>query len=237
MMLLVSLLGLALLDSTTVGTLLIPLWLLIAAVAPRRILGYLGAVAGAYFLIGLALQLGFGAVLEAYRDALTSALSYQVQLVLGVLLVLTALVLWLRARRRTGQPAAPEQPGWLGTRIVRVRARIAEGSTTTMLSLALAAVALEVATMFPYLGAIGLMTQHGPGFPATVLLLAGYCVVMVLPAAALVGARARWGTEFDEPLRWIEEQAGSSTARSASRWLLAAFGVVLAVNSAYTLWG
>lgn len=48
------LLGLALVDSTSVGSLFIPVWLLLAAgrVPVGRILAYLGTIAGFYFVDG-----------------------------------------------------------------------------------------------------------------------------------------------------------------------------------------
>lgn len=236
----VVLIGLALLDSTTFGTLLIPLWLLLAPgqLKISRIVLYLATVATSYLLIGVALQLGADALLDAYREALVSHPAFLAQFILGLALLLVA---WavnrkpLRARAERRRETRTH-----GGLLARTRQRAVgtnrPGSVTTVLSVALLAVALEVATMFPYLGAIGLMSQHGRGFPSVLLLLAGYCVVMVAPATALVAARARWGAEFDEPLHWIEEKASSSTTRSASLWLLGIFGIVLAANAAITLW-
>lgn len=55
--LLLSLAGLALVDSTSIGTLFIPIWLLLAPgrVSVRRILVYLGTIAAFYFAVGLVL--------------------------------------------------------------------------------------------------------------------------------------------------------------------------------------
>ncbi|MGO1181543.1 MAG: GAP family protein [Micrococcaceae bacterium] len=243
-MLCAVLIGLALLDSATYGTLLIPLWLLMRPGRLRvgRIVLYLGIVAGGYFLIGVLLQLGAAALLEAYREMLTSPTATLVQFWGGLTLVLLALIAPMFRRRRKLDRAdrlePPQRPGLLGRIRQRAVGPDAERGPvlTTIVPLALLAVVLEVATLFPYLGAIGLMTQHGPGFPGTLVLLAGYCLIMVAPAAALTGARARWGQEFEEPLRWIEAQAGSATARSASLWTLGVLGAVLAGSAAYTLW-
>lgn len=238
----VVLVGLALLDSTTFGTLLIPLWLLLAPGRLRlsRIALYLATVASSYFVIGVALQFGADALLDAYRDALTSRPAFFVQFFGGLALIIVASVLNSKPLRARAGRQRREQSAAENGILVRLRQRAVvteqSGSVTTILTVALLAVGLEVATMFPYLGAIGLMSQHGPGFPTVLLLLAGYCMVMVVPAAALTAARARWGTEFDEPLRWIEEQTGSATMRSASLWMLAVLGAVVTVNAAFTLW-
>lgn len=58
--LLLSLVGLALIDSTSIGTLFIPIWLLLSPVGVRagRLAGYLATIAGFYFVVGLVLVLG-----------------------------------------------------------------------------------------------------------------------------------------------------------------------------------
>ncbi|MEU5675395.1 hypothetical protein ABZ749_34945, partial [Micromonospora sp. NPDC047753] len=58
--LLLSLAGLALIDSTSIGTLFIPVWLLLAPgpVNVRRILGYLATIAVFYLAVGLLLVWG-----------------------------------------------------------------------------------------------------------------------------------------------------------------------------------
>ena len=77
---------LALIDSTSFGTLLIPVWLLMSPgrVRAGRMLVYLGSIAGFYALIGLAILLGAGAL----SDTLTSLSSTRpfliAQLVVGV---------------------------------------------------------------------------------------------------------------------------------------------------------
>nr|BFF20805.1 hypothetical protein GCM10025730_43260 [Promicromonospora thailandica] len=64
-----ALVVLALVDSTSFGTLLIPVWLLMAPGRVRvgRMLLYLGSIAGFYALVGLAILLGA----DALGDTLT----------------------------------------------------------------------------------------------------------------------------------------------------------------------
>src|SRR5699024_11553258 len=59
-----SLAVLALVDSTSFGTLLIPIWFLLAPGRVRvgRVLVFLGTVAGFYFLVGIALVAGLRAI-------------------------------------------------------------------------------------------------------------------------------------------------------------------------------
>lgn len=61
---------LALIDSTSFGTLLIPLCLMLAPGLPRpgRILLFLGTVAGFYLLLGIALLLGASTLLDTLQE-------------------------------------------------------------------------------------------------------------------------------------------------------------------------
>ncbi|MCA5891997.1 GAP family protein [Isoptericola sp. NEAU-Y5] len=111
---------LALVDSTSFGTLLIPVWLLMAPgrLRPARLLAYLGTVAGFYLAVGIAVMLGAGALLALYGDVLESRPVMILQLLLGIGLFAIS---WrfdgkkaeARAERRGGRPG----------RLVRWRAR------------------------------------------------------------------------------------------------------------------
>jgi Sap, sulfolipid-1-addressing protein len=134
----IALVGLALLDSTSFGTLLIPVWLLVTPgrIRAGRIITYLGTVTTFYFCVGILLMVGAGAALEALHDAFaglpTDALRAG-QLALGVLII--AVSYWLEARaRRHGDP-----PGKV--RRWRTRAMAGTGSGRGLMSLAVAAAA------------------------------------------------------------------------------------------------
>lgn len=77
---------LALIDSTSFGTLLIPVWLLLAPGRLRagRVLVYLGTVAGFYLAVGIVVLLGAGAFLDRFGDALDTRAAAIVQLLLGI---------------------------------------------------------------------------------------------------------------------------------------------------------
>ncbi|MFE5307779.1 GAP family protein [Isoptericola sp. NPDC056573] len=251
-----ALVVLALIDSTSFGTLLIPVWLLMAPGRPRpaRLLAYLGTVAGFYLAVGIAVMLGAGALLDRYGDALDSRPAMLLQLALGVFLFAIS---WRFDGKKAEARAARQgaKPG----RLVRWRARamgIEAGTTTPggpvpgllpgttptstvaaphasllpLLGLALGAVALEVGTMLPYLAAIGLITTSDLGTGTSVGVLAAYCVVMVLPALLLLGGRLV-AARFVEPLlarleRWLSRNAAELTG-----WALGILGVLLALNA------
>ncbi|GAA1977861.1 GAP family protein [Isoptericola halotolerans] len=237
-----ALVVLALIDSTSFGTLLVPVWLLLAPGRPRvgRMLLYLGTVAGSYLVIGVAIALGAGLLLDRFDGVLESRPWLLAQLLAGV-----GLFAWSfrfdgkRARRRAeqGRPS----------RLVRWRERamgtapagsghgsgpssVATTSLTPLLGLAVGAVLLEVATMLPYLAGIGLVTAADLPAALALALLAGYCLVMVLPALLLLAARRAAARRVDPLLqraeRWLSKNAAEMTG-----WVLGIVGVLLALNA------
>ncbi|MFC7877328.1 GAP family protein [Isoptericola sp. NPDC057391] len=254
-----ALVVLALIDSTSFGTLLIPVWLLMAPGRPRpaRLLAYLGTVAGFYLVVGIVVMLGAGALLERYGDALDSRPVMLLQLALGVFLFAIS---WRFDGKKAEARAARQgsRPG----KLVRWRARAmgveagAGGAGTTapdgavpgmlpgptstvaaprasllpLLGLALGAAALEVGTMLPYLAAIGLITTSDLGTGTSLGVLAAYCVVMVLPALLLLGGRLA-AARFVEPLLARLEKWLSKNAVELTGWALGGLGVFLTLNA------
>lgn len=106
---------LALIDSTSFGTLLIPVWLLLAPGRLRagRVLVYLGTVAGFYLAVGIVVLLGAGAFLDRFGDALDTRAAAIVQLLLGFgLFALSFRFDSKRAARKAAQSdAAPSDAG------------------------------------------------------------------------------------------------------------------------------
>ena len=117
-------------------------------------------------------------------------------------------------------------------RLLRWRDRAAGGQTSAraVVSLALVAATLEVATMLPYLGALGLLAGSDLGVGAQVGVLAAYCVVMVVPALVLLGGRlaARRAVEpvLDRLSAWLERTGSETTA-----WVLGLVGFLLAADA------
>lgn len=243
---LIALPVLALVDSTSVGTLLLPAWLLLAPrVRPRAVVGYLAVVAGAYWLLGLALLLGADAILSILDGAddgngrPTPLLV--AQLVVGLVLLVWAVLpdRWRRRRRPAATDGSPTdgagseaaRSGWL----LRWRDRVAVGEARGgLLALAAVAVLLEAATMLPYLGAVTLLAAADlpAGVPA--LTLAGYCLVMIAPALLLVLGRTV-ATQRVEPLlqrldRWSRRATGE-----AFLWVAGIAGFLLAQDAALVL--
>ena len=108
------------------------------------------------------------------------------------------------------------------------------GSLLSLMGLAVTAAAIEVASMLPYLAAIGIIATQGPAWPTSGLLLLGYCVVMVLPALLLMVGRLLASRVLEKPLRqldtWLTRNAASATA-----WVVGIVGALLAANAAGAL--
>jgi hypothetical protein len=228
---------LALIDSTSFGTLLVPVWLLLAPGRLRagRVLAYLATVAGFYLVVGVVVMLGAGAFLDRFGDALDTRAAAIVQLLLGIaLFALSFRFDGKRAARRAERAAAEGRQPAPG-RLSRWRERAlgvdtARSSVLPLVGLALGAASLEVATMLPYLAAIGIITASGVAFPASAGVLAAYCVVMVAPALLLLGGRLVAARAVDPLLRrldaWLTKNAAEMTG-----WVLGVLGVLLALNA------
>ncbi|WP_329103991.1 GAP family protein [Micromonospora sp. NBC_01699] len=221
-----SLVLLALIDSTSFGTLLIPIWMMLAPgrLHPSRLLIFLGTVAIFYLALGVALTAGASALLDDIRPLLDTTPFQVVQLLLGLVLLVLAF--------RTGRKRSGSEPGRLMR--WRERAMTGEGSSKALVALALTAVTLEAATMLPYLAAIGLLSAAELALPLTVAVLAGYCLVMVLPALVLLGARIVAANAVAPVLVWVNGWMTRSAAETTG-WILGIAGFLLASNAAREL--
>lgn len=220
---LVGLAALALVDSTSFGTLLVPVWLLLAPgrVRAGRLLVFLGTVAVAYLLLGIALVAGAGAVLGRAADLGDQAPVAGAQAVLGGALLVGSFLV-PGGKGADGERRAPG-------RVLRWRDRAAGadgGGLGALVGVALGAVVLEVATMLPYLAATGIIASADLGPVARVGVLTGYCLVMVLPALVLLTVRvvadARVRPALERLGRWLERTGAETTA-----WVIGVVGFLL----------
>jgi cytochrome c biogenesis protein CcdA len=224
--LLLSLVVLALLDSTSIGTLFVPVLLLLTPGRLRAapLVGYLATIAVFYLALGFVIALGAGPLLEGVASSLGET-GYWLELVAGVLLF--GLSFRLDPKRR---PENSQQQGrkWTG------RVHKAAESPRSLVVLALTAGLLEAATMFPYLGAIALLAGTGYSLAATAAVLAGYCLVMILPALVLLVLRRTFSDRVTPLLTrvngWFAKHAVGATG-----WILGIVGFFLAADAATQL--
>src|SRR5690606_3352998 len=137
-----------------------------------------------------------------------SRAAYWVQLVLGV--GLFALSFRFDGKRATGP---------------RLRPRM--GGPRAMVMLGLTAGVLEVATMVPYLAAVGIMTTSGLPAGQWLPLLAAYVALMFVPVLVLLGLRAVAADWVEPKLTRLRAWLGKH-ATSAVGWTLAIAGFLVA---------
>jgi hypothetical protein len=219
-----SLAVLALIDSTSFGTLLIPIWLLLhpGRIRATRMLIFLGTVAVFYFALGVAITLGADAFLPQISRLLDTRPALWTQLSAGVALFLLSFRLDRKKTPATG-----------GGRLARWRQRaLTDSGGTALAGLALTAAAAEATTMLPYLAAIGLLTTSALPAANVVLVMAGYCLLMIAPALVLLVVRLTAADRVTPLLTWISDWMARSNALS---WIVGIVGFLLARHAAVQL--
>jgi hypothetical protein len=216
---------LALVDSTSFGTLLIPIWLMLAPGRLRvsRILIFLATVAVFYLVLGLLLTAGVASFSDSLDAALDTTPVQVALLVAGALMLVVAFAMDTSPRPESG-------------RLTRWRERAVQdgGSARGLMALAVAAAMVEAASMLPYLGAIGLIGTAEASWPVTVVVLVGYCVVMILPAVLLLALRVVAARAVEPVLRRVNDWM-TRHSRESLAWLLGIIGLLLAGNAAAAL--
>ncbi len=237
---LLALAGLALVDSTSIGTLVLPVLMLAhPRVRASRVLVYLATISVFYLALGVALLFGADAVADSVADTVSSLEGNRtvdvVQLVVGAGLV--AVSFWpdtpwgKRAKaRRLDEPASGRTGRW-------VDAVAADGAkVSTVVGVALLAGLIEAASMLPYLGAVAIVGSSDLVLPVQVGVLAAYVTVMVLPALALLAVRL---AAHD----WLAPRLGRVSGLLAGRvggaiwWVVGIVGFLLVADAASRLFG
>lgn len=223
---------LALIDSTSAGTLGIPVWMLTRQrIRVRPVLGYLSTIALFYWVLGLALLLGLDALTRVAGQLGEHPVVLWGQLLLGVGLLAISFLFDEKpaARRRARREARGAGP----TRVERLkRAVVGEQATSkAVVLLALVAGIIEAASMLPYLAAMGLLASSGLSLGSQLAVLVGYVAVMSAPALLLLALRVGLARAI-EPL--LERINAWFTKRSDAMigWVLGIVGVLLALDAA-----
>lgn len=251
-----SLALLALIDATSIGTLVIPVWLVLRA-KKRGDLGaavaYLAVIGAFYLIVGLLMLGGMNQINTGFTDALMGSPGFRwVVLLLGA-----GMLAWsFKKKPILSKPLAPtpvtvigEVPragsgdGWTaGTSAEQpVTAPNTEGRWSRRLDKALdskwgiavlgvTAGLLELPTMLPYLAAIGLLTQSNYAMPVQAGLLVVYCLVMLLPGLVVIGVRAVAGQRLQRPFERLSAWLTKSSAEMMP-WIVGIIGFLLVRSS------
>lgn len=239
---------LALIDSTSIGTLVIPLLMVLRArngKTLRAAIYYLGVLATFYLVIGLLVLSGVGFLDTVLTGGiLDSSAMRWILLIVGAGMFAGSFAMNRKPKTASAQyvaadgttkeqphaelpdpsPATKSQLKW-GNRLDR-----ALGTRTGVAILGLSAGLLELPTMLPYLGAIGLLSTSGKPVTMQVGLLVLYCVVMIVPALLLIAVRAvageRLTKHFDKLSAWLAKSSGETLA-----WVVGIIGFLLLRSS------
>ncbi len=235
--LIVPLVLLALIDSTSFGTLLIPLFLMLAPGRPRpgRILLFLATVAAFYLLLGIALLVGASSLSDTLRAMETSQPLLVTQLIVGVGLMALGTLMepWTKAGKERRLARRAEKLARSGPSLqMRMRERAIDASAPigAVIVLALIASLVEAASMVPYLAAIGFLTASELSLVGRAAVLFGYCLVMIAPALLLLAARLFLHDHIAPTLKRLEAFL-SRHANGAMAWVIFLVGLYLASTS------
>lgn len=266
--LLLSLAALALVDSLSIGTLLIPVFLLLSPGKVRvgRVVLYLVTIAAFYLAVGLLFLWGLVNVVDAAADFLTSPAGSIIRLVIGAGLLIGSFFIPTSQKKDVKQPVStasasslegfagqdagahagtdagvdapaasapsPAKPG----RVMRWRDRLLAPETTriALMSVAVAAGLVEVATMLPYIVAMTMLADVGIDTSVRIVSLVGYCLVMIAPALVLLLLRIVAAPLITRPLErlaaWMQRTGAENTA-----WIVGILGFLIARAAANDL--
>ena len=217
---------LALIDSTSFGTLLIPLWLMSVPDRPRpeRMVLFLATVAAFYLLLGIALLLGASMLLDALRQTGNAQLLRIAQLVVGIGLIVLGVRMqpWTKAGKERRVARRAEKPARNGPSfLMRIRGHATDASAPVgaIIIFALTAAGIEAASMIPYLAAIGLLTSSELSLAGRIVVLLGYCLLMITPALLLLVARLMLHVHVSPVLVRLEASLSRNASEVMAWWV------------------
>lgn len=227
-----ALASLALLDSTSFGTLGIPVFMLIQTrIRVAALLLYLATISAFYWVVGLVLAFGANEIHDYTRALEGNRGLDRVQLAVGVALFVLSFrydkkQAAKRRERRVAVGAGPSRHERWKASLVGDNARLG-----VVVTAAFGAGLVEVASMLPYLGAVGVITQAQLAAPAVAGVLAAYVLVMVAPSLTLLGLRVLAHSTVEPALVrlgvWIERNSDDALG-----WIIGIAGFLVAADAA-----
>lgn len=183
--------GVALLDSLSMVPLaVVPLTVALGSARPLTLsLAFVGGVGLAYLVCGIPLLVGAEAFMEHFGAYLIrlwnrpNAMELGIQILIGILLMLSAWYLW---RLKRSNPPADARPS---------------SSPGPLFVLGASLVVLGMPGAVPYLAAIERIVNHDPGRAAAMGYLLYYNFVFIVPMAGLIGLRFVMGEQAEPRFR------------------------------------
>lgn len=204
--------GLALLDTLSPATLGVTVYLLLTDKEKliKRLLVYLLAVAGFYFVIGVILMLGLGFLLDIISGIFQNRIVSWTVFIIGAVLFIASF--YIPTKKNTDLPS-PKTKSAISM--------VALGFTTSL---------IEVGTAFPYFAAIGIMSTSNLSWMEWSSILAGYNFIMVLPSLLLFIFYHLVGRKMQKPLEKLRVKIANNTGSGLS-WIMCIVGLILIFNS------
>lgn len=210
--LVVSVLGIAVVDSVNPSALAMTSYLLTRPNPWRAVAAYIAGIFTLYLAAGLVVVFAFGSAVDTLIDRLSSpGVPYVVEALLG------AAALWFALRR---PKAATSQTPRVPTTLSAPRAFLL-GVTIT---------AVEATTAIPYLGALAIVARADANPAATVALLVAYNLIFVAPAIVLALTARHTKAGFLDKIR--DRLKPSPRAAATLRILCGIVGTLLLLDSA-----
>lgn len=208
--LLISLFGLALLDSLNPSALAVTIYLLLAG-RPfvGKVLVYVAGVYASYLVLGALIMVGFSSM----WGYLESPAAYAVQGVAGALLFGYAIF-------------APNKPRKEESTVMRPRS----WNLGAIFVLGVTVTILEFSTAFPYLGAIALMTNAELALTQWLPILVVYNAIFVLPPLILLASYSLLGSRLEARFERLRERFERGS-RETLLWILGIVGFILLADS------
>ena len=213
-----TLLSLALLDSLSTGTLVIPLIFLAQPRFQVRTLALYCLTLGLFYTaLGTLLLLGVEAITWNH-PIFSSQGRYWIQLILGAILFAYGVL-------SPSPDSRASEIKWR-TRLEKVT------NPRAAIFIALLAGVLEAATMLPYLAAISMLNTWDSTIITKLIVLIGYCLIMFIPAVTLLVIR-RLASPWITPKLDHFVSLATRNADGAILWIAAIIGFLMA-RQAYT---
>lgn len=225
-----ALIGLSLLDSLSVGTLVIPLVLILrkGRIELPALLTYLTTVAIVYFLLGASFLLGFTYIADVFSAIFHTNIFSWICLILGVALALFGIF----------SPSPQERTAEEIDLSIGKGIEVGRRNLPSMVLLGLGASLAEAATMLPYLAGIGIITNFNTEYAWKFAILAGYCLVMILPVLVIIfGLKKSEESTLARIRKWIPKL--QYEGKITLLWIAAIVGIRMAILSSQNLhfWG
>ncbi|WP_165165066.1 GAP family protein [Corynebacterium qintianiae] len=214
----IPVIGLALLDSLSLGTLVIPLALIVhwRAVRVPALTAYLFTVAAVYFLLGLGMLLGFAGLGSVTERVTQTDVFPWITFTLGAALAVFGIF--------SPDPTKPE-PGRLPK-----RAAGTTSSVPSMVALGLGASLTEAATMLPYIAAMGIIGSWDSPSVAKAGAVGIYCLIMTVPTVILATLALLFGQKFFPRLERLIPRL-EYEAKVTLLWIAAIVGIYMVIHS------